>query len=120
MCRLAWNILLACVVQLHNQEQASTHASNMQDSLESLVKTLFVLELQVGAMYRVNLETSVFSMLAHPATLPSANMFDVLECNASCLGLVNRMRCNLLDGSLKELGLRSLNVEMSRLGKCGR
>ena len=114
------NILLACIVQIHAQEQATTHASKVQESVESLVRTLFLRKVKGWIRYCANLDTTVFGKPSHLEIPHITNVPDVLECSEPGLGLVNRMRFNLLDGSLKGLGLRNLNSEISRLGKSGR
>ena len=120
MCRLAWNILLACVVQVHAREQAATRASNVQDSVESLVKTLCVRKVRGWTMYRADLETTVLGKPSRLEIPPTTNVPDMLECSETQLGLVNRMQFKLLDGCLKGIELRNLNFEISRLGKTGR
>ena len=92
MCRLMGNILLACIVQVHAQEQATTHASNVQESVESLVKTLFVRKVKGWTRYRADLETTVFGKPSHLEIPPITNVPDMLECSEPGLGLVNRMR----------------------------
>ena len=81
ICRLLGNILLACVVQVHAQEQATTHSRNVQDSVESLVKslkTLFDWKVKGWTMYRTDLETTVFGKPSHLEISPT-NTPDMFE-----------------------------------------
>ena len=72
-------------------------------------------------MYHADLEPTVFGKTSHLEEIPpTTNVHDMLECSEPSLGLVNQMRFNLLDGSLKGIELRELSFEMSRLGKSGR
>ena len=70
-------------------------------------------------MYHADLETTVFGKPSHLEIPPTTNVPDMLERSKPSLGLVNRMRFKLLDGSLKGIELRNFNLEMSRLGKGG-
>ena len=108
ICRLMRNILLACIVQVNVQERATTYASNVQDSVESLVKTL-VRKVWGWTIHCTDLETTVFGKPSHLEIPPTTNVPNMLECSEPSLGLVNRMRIILLDGSLKGIELRNLN-----------
>ena len=118
-CRLTRTILRASVVQVHAQELSTTHAINVQDSVESLVKTL-VRKVRRWTMHHTDLETTVFAKPSHLEIPSTTNVSNMLECSEPRLGLVNRMHCNLLDGSLKGVELRTLNFKISQLGKSGR
>ena len=65
-------------------------------------------------MYHADLETTVLGKPSHLEISPTTNVPDMLECSEPSLGLVNRMRFKLLDGSLKGIELRNFNLEMSR------
>eukprot|EP00746_Dinoflagellata_sp_MGD_P158955 gnl/MRDRNA2_/MRDRNA2_86601_c0_seq7.p1 gnl/MRDRNA2_/MRDRNA2_86601_c0~~gnl/MRDRNA2_/MRDRNA2_86601_c0_seq7.p1 ORF type:complete len:120 (+),score=21.44 gnl/MRDRNA2_/MRDRNA2_86601_c0_seq7:240-599(+) len=71
-------------------------------------------------MYCTDLEAALFGKPSHFESPPTIDVPRMLECIEPPLGLVNRMRFNLLDGSLKGFDLRNLNLEMSRVGKSGR
>eukprot|EP00746_Dinoflagellata_sp_MGD_P153623 gnl/MRDRNA2_/MRDRNA2_84354_c0_seq5.p1 gnl/MRDRNA2_/MRDRNA2_84354_c0~~gnl/MRDRNA2_/MRDRNA2_84354_c0_seq5.p1 ORF type:complete len:108 (+),score=18.25 gnl/MRDRNA2_/MRDRNA2_84354_c0_seq5:1-324(+) len=103
------NLFLAWAAQVHAQDQAPTRTSNMQNSVESLVRTLLAWKVERWTMYRTDLEATVFGKPSHLEIPPTTNVPDMLHCGEPNLGLVTRMRFNLLDRlSLKRIELSNL------------